>query len=106
VPPFIPSRSSRGANLHQIDGPSDTRSSTPQSTRGNLEAIFSLKDNPLQTFSKANYKYEVTLQDGQVHESPPYEFTLEDTRFAWEALEDHCSRSTGTMETWISLKRC
>lgn len=55
---------------------------------GILEAIFSLKDNPLQTFSKLNYKYEVTLQDGQVHESPPYEFTLEDTRFDWETLED------------------
>ena len=55
---------------------------------GNLESAFDLRDNPLQTFSKLNYKYKVTLQDGQVHESPPLDITLEDSRFSWETLED------------------
>ncbi len=43
----------------------------------------------LQPFSEVTYRYQITLEDGQVVTSPTFSFQYEDNRFDWQTREEN-----------------
>jgi len=67
---------------------SDTRTSKVQlNPGGGIDHTFSLSENPFRAFTPVEYWYQVTLDTGEVVNSPVYSFLYEDNRFDWRRIE-------------------
>lgn len=53
---------------------------------------YNASENTLRPFAPVVFWYAVTLADGQVVSSPPYQFRYEDNRFTWQTLQDGDAR--------------
>jgi hypothetical protein len=49
---------------------------------------YNASENTLRPFAPVVFWFVVTLQDGQVLASAPYQFRYDDNRFAWQKLQD------------------
>ncbi|MEW5871324.1 MAG: peptidase MA family metallohydrolase [Chloroflexota bacterium] len=62
---------------------------TPQGEGGYLlEYIHKISDYRLRPFANIEYRYEITLADGNVYKSPAYLHYYDDNRFEWQSLEE------------------
>jgi len=48
--------------------------------------VYAVSDRPLPAFSNISYDYQFILTDGEIVESPDYEFTYLDNRYNWQEL--------------------
>ena len=58
--------------------------SMPSDGEGNF--VYAVAVRPLPAFSSISYKYQFTLQGGEVVDSPSYTFTYLDNRYNWQEL--------------------
>ena len=53
-----------------------------------LSYTHNLSERPLPSFAHVNYKFQVTVQGGQVMTSADFDFFYQDNRFQWQSLEE------------------
>jgi hypothetical protein len=74
--------------FYQVEGDPNTVSNVVTvDASGKISNTINLAEVPLRAFSRINYWYEITPQNGSTYTSSKFSFYYEDNRFAWETRQ-------------------
>jgi len=75
--------------FYQVEGDTNTVSNTlTVDPGGKISNTIDLAEVPLRAFSRIDYWYEITPQNGSAFTSSKFSFYYEDNRFAWETRKE------------------